>query len=120
MQTISSLLHKIGEIALLSVSEIEQCRQSETILFSGLLSQNFSQHAKTTEIRINALQLDLRLISKPGHEYSEIQDPSDRKSSAYSHYRVETNQIFPDFKAKVRDTRTGFLLSIESESLTIH
>ena len=72
MRTVSSLLHNIGEIELLSVSEIEQCRKSETIMFSGLLSQNFSQHAKVTEIRISVLQLDLRLISKPGQEFAEI------------------------------------------------
>lgn len=110
----------LGSIELLSVSEIEQCRQKETILFSGILQQNFSLSAKVTEIRVSELQLDLRLTSRPGQGFSAIEDLLDRTNVAYKHYRVETNQIFPDFQAKVRDTRTNFLLIIYAQTLLTH
>ena len=38
---------------------------------------------------------------------------------ALSHLKVEQNQIYPDFIAKVRDTRTGFQLLVEADRVIL-
>ena len=83
MQTASSLFsihNELKSIELLTISEVESSRKTETIRFSGLLEQNFTLTAKVTEIRILTLQLDLRLLSQPGQEFAEIQDPKQNET----------------------------------------
>jgi len=61
VQTACHLFSEREQVDLLEIAEQEHCKQTETILFSGLLKQDFTKHAKTTKVSIFELQLDLML-----------------------------------------------------------